>query len=235
MKAAARWNRVQGFGVGERTHADPLPFRGPTMKRSLLPTLLLAGCATAAPLAAPDSDDSPAPDGAGLLVVDLVDGTSLDAARAATGLDLRWVHAQSSDEALAEADVDDRDDIQAHLQGLSLVEAVEAPVEMAAFEWELMVVSVPYLRYPNDPMYDKQWNLGVVGAPAGWRVGGGRGVTVAVIDTGVTAVADLDAATVLEGVSFVPGTSSADDDQGHGTHVAGTISRSRRSAAPAPA
>lgn len=52
---------------------------------------------------------------------------------------------------------------------------------------------------------------------------GGAGVTVAVIDTGI----DLDhpdlAGNVLDGFNFVSPGNPADDDNGHGTHVAGTI------------
>jgi type VII secretion-associated serine protease mycosin len=51
----------------------------------------------------------------------------------------------------------------------------------------------------------------------------GQGITVAVVDTGV----DLDhpdlQANLVSGKSFVSGTSSANDDHGHGTHVAGII------------
>ncbi len=51
----------------------------------------------------------------------------------------------------------------------------------------------------------------------------GQGVTVAVVDTGV----DLDhpdlQANLVTGKTFVSGTSMPDDDQGHGTHMAGII------------
>ncbi len=69
------------------------------------------------------------------------------------------------------------------------------------------------------------YNLSLIGAEEAWQNCGAQGqdVTVAVIDTGV----DLDhtdlQANLVSGKSFVSGTSSADDDHGHGTHVAGII------------
>nr|MBA2321036.1 peptidase S8 [Deltaproteobacteria bacterium] len=78
----------------------------------------------------------------------------------------------------------------------------------------------------DDPLYERQWNLRAMGAPAGWALTPrGRGIVVAVIDTGVAQVEDLAGTEVLEGASFVPGVESARDDQGHGTHVAGTIAQ----------
>ncbi len=52
-----------------------------------------------------------------------------------------------------------------------------------------------------------------------WHRVTGRGVKVAVIDTGIDE--DHPDLTVSGGASFVPGVSSWDDDQGHGTHCAG--------------
>ena len=75
-------------------------------------------------------------------------------------------------------------------------------------------------------MYGRQWNLKAMGAPAAWkRTKQGDGIIVAVVDTGVTKVEDLQGTKVLEGSSFVPGVKKALDDQGHGTHVAGTIAQ----------
>ena len=47
---------------------------------------------------------------------------------------------------------------------------------------------------------------------------------MAVIDTGVTRVADLEETLILDGFSF--GEPTAEDGNGHGTHVAGTIAQS---------
>lgn len=159
----------------------------------------------------------PAPDAPGVLVVDLVDGASeadLAEIERLVGHDLEWTHPLSVDEALAEGWVADLDDAIALLQGHPLVEVVEPELRLEAF------------AFPNDPLYEKQWNLRAMGAPEGWSATArGRGVTVAVVDTGVARVEDLAGTKVLEGASFVPGTSSAVDDQGHGTHVAGTIAQ----------
>jgi len=46
---------------------------------------------------------------------------------------------------------------------------------------------------------------------------------VAVIDTGVTPVPDLKGTKILPGYNFVADNDRAEDDHGHGTHVAGTI------------
>ena len=63
--------------------------------------------------------------------------------------------------------------------------------------------------------------LRIIYAPQAWRYSTGAGVRVAVIDTGIAPRhPDLR---VYGGASFVPGRRSWADDQGHGTHVAGTI------------
>lgn len=79
---------------------------------------------------------------------------------------------------------------------------------------------------PNDPMYSKQWNLHNIGIESGWTETKGRGVTVAVIDTGVSQVPDLEQTNFVAGYDFVNDRDNAADDNGHGTHVAGTIAQS---------
>nr|ADK62564.1 alkaline protease [Bacillus sp. B001] len=65
------------------------------------------------------------------------------------------------------------------------------------------------------------WGIERIGTPAAQASGfTGSGVSVAVLDTGIDPHSDLN---VQGGVSFVPGESGADDGNGHGTHVAGTI------------
>jgi serine protease len=85
--------------------------------------------------------------------------------------------------------------------------------------------SAPSALGPNDPDYAKQWNLKAIGIESAWQKSKGKGVTVAVIDTGVSPVPDLDKSRIVEGYNFVADTTSAIDDHGHGTHVAGTIAQ----------
>ena len=79
---------------------------------------------------------------------------------------------------------------------------------------------------PNDPDYGKQWNLRSINVESAWDETKGAGVTVGVIDTGITIVPDLKDTKFVKGYDFVNDRVEADDDSGHGTHVAGTIAQS---------
>ena len=88
------------------------------------------------------------------------------------------------------------------------------------------VLEVRALWLPNDPDFSKQWHLRAAGAPQAWDATRGEGVTVAVIDTGIAVFDDLDLSRMVPGHNFVDGSADARDDNGHGTHVAGTIAQS---------
>jgi serine protease len=83
----------------------------------------------------------------------------------------------------------------------------------------------PSLKGVNDPLYSKQWNLHNINVEGAWDKTKGKGVTVAVIDTGVTKVRDLVETEFVKGYDFVNDRENASDDNGHGTHVAGTIAQ----------
>jgi len=104
-----------------------------------------------------------------------------------------------------------------------------------------------YLAYafavPNDPYYSFQWHLdnpayGGVNAQTAWDVSQGSGVVVAVIDTGIAyenynqsvrnryyQAPDLAGACFVAGYDFVNNDTHPNDDNSHGTHVAGTIAQ----------
>jgi len=96
------------------------------------------------------------------------------------------------------------------------------------------LAKVHALFVPNDPEMKQQWHMTRINAPRAWDFGIGRGVTVAVVDTGIacedhgpfTKGSDLLATECVPGWNFVAGNEHANDDQGHGTHVAGTIAQS---------
>ncbi|MBB2478949.1 S8 family peptidase [Bacillus sp. APMAM] len=67
----------------------------------------------------------------------------------------------------------------------------------------------------------EDWGMKDIKAPTAWKSNyTGKGVKVAVLDSGISKHADLQ---VAGGVSFTSYTKSYADDNGHGTHVAGII------------
>jgi serine protease len=108
---------------------------------------------------------------------------------------------------------------------------------------------------PNDPQYGSQWHMPMIQMPSAWAVGNGSGVKVAVVDSGAAfedyvdpatlvqfgRASDFAADTFLAGWDFTkdntypPGATPcgparandqhANDQTGHGTHVAGTIAQ----------
>ncbi len=72
---------------------------------------------------------------------------------------------------------------------------------------------------------EKTWDMQAINASKAWENGvTGKGVKIAVIDTGIAPHSDLN---IAGGVSTVDYTSSYKDDNGHGTHVAGIIGAKR--------
>ncbi|MDD2456974.1 MAG: S8 family serine peptidase [Eubacteriales bacterium] len=92
---------------------------------------------------------------------------------------------------------------------------------------------------PNDFYYALQWNFaassaGGINLEEAWTKTTGSGVTVAIVDTGIAyedygsfvQAPDLAATNFISGYDFVNNDDHANDDNSHGTHVAGTIAQS---------
>jgi serine protease len=78
----------------------------------------------------------------------------------------------------------------------------------------------------NDQYYSYQWNMVKINMPAAWDISRGTGAIVAVIDTGVKqGLADLVSTHFTTGYDFVNFDNDPADDQGHGSHVTGTIAQ----------
>ena len=75
----------------------------------------------------------------------------------------------------------------------------------------------------NDTYRSQQWALTALKAETVHQSTKGSGVTVAVVDTGVKSAHTDLSNRVLSGVDYVSPGTSANDESGHGTHVAGII------------
>lgn len=117
-------------------------------------------------------------------------------------------------------------ELVAKLSGDSRVEVVEPHARVRA------------MFVPDDPLLAEQWHLERVGAGRAWDFSTGRGVTVAVIDTGIACedfdpfskATDLADTRCVGGYNLVARNAHANDDHGHGTHVAGTVAQSTNNA-----
>ena len=100
---------------------------------------------------------------------------------------------------------------------------------------------------PNDPYYSYQWHFPMINMADAWDVSTGSGVVVAILDSGVAyenyPIPSHEAGTVASGVTqyvkapdlagtsfvsgydFINGDSHPNDNNSHGTHVAGTIAQ----------
>src|SRR5262249_57470738 len=89
---------------------------------------------------------------------------------------------------------------RAGVKGDPEVEVAEPLVEFQALDFT-----------PNDPEYSKQWNMRMIHMPEAWDISRGKGVVVAVIDTGIAyedrgefvRVPDLKGTRFVDGYDFV--------------------------------
>lgn len=195
-----------------------------------------------APAPAREPDPAPPP-GAVRVVLDLADrldpgsvarlarraGIALDRPR--PGAEVPGIYAAWVPEA--------RVDAVLHALGTEpLVEGAERDVPHHAFLLGLgeAWASIPAAldRAEPDPLEKFQWHMKQVRAREAWELARGTGQVVAVIDTGVAfedhgsyrRMLDLAVTPFVAGWDVFGGTPHANDGNGHGTHVAGTVAQS---------
>ena len=128
-------------------------------------------------------------------------------------------------------------------------ERVEALVERYRNRFDIEYAEPNYIAHtflvPNDPYYSYQWHFsnpsyGGIQLPVAWDIANGSDVVVAVIDTGVAyenyqkdllspiyyKAPDFATTQFVPGYDFVEDDTHPNDDEGHGTHVTGTIAQS---------
>lgn len=106
----------------------------------------------------------------------------------------------------------------------------EAPVDREVLQEDFTAI-------PTNDLYNTyQWDIKqVTNNGASWKMAGGTGkssngkdIIVAIVDTGIDYTHPDIKNNYAYGKSFVPGITSAMDEEGHGTHVAGSIAGNGR-------
>lgn len=193
---------------------------------AVLAVFLLVGCSDPATDGAEASADARGLQTVpGALVVDFKDGTTeaeFDAWEKAWGVDVEFNSFLGEKTGITAA------------TGVSDLEGALAKIRQhPAVEFAEPLFTYRTQFTPNDPHFTKQWNLALVNMPKAWDANRGKGVIVAVLDTGIAyedhedfrQVPDLKGVSFVEGYDFVNDDAHANDDHGHGTHVAGTIAQ----------
>ena len=104
----------------------------------------------------------------------------------------------------------------------------------------LLAVAVPggsFAAAPSDPLQSRQWGLSSIDAPRAWATADGTGAVIAIVDSGVdlthpdlvSKIVDIPGADLVEPQGECTGKGKArncvqdgaQDENGHGTHVAG--------------
>lgn len=119
------------------------------------------------------------------------------------------------------------------LAGKDILEGVEPNYILSAYD-QGKKFKDPNPKDFKDPFYKHQWHMAQIRLSEAFSHNRGKGAVVAVIDTGVAyedhgrfkRVRDLNKTRFVKPYNFINNTKHANDDHGHGTHVAGTIAQS---------
>jgi hypothetical protein len=84
--------------------------------------------------------------------------------------------------------------------------------------------SYQLLREPNDPFYPNQSYLRQIEMPAAWEISQGNDeLTIAIVDTGIDLTHPDLQDNITEGINLLNPSKPPQDDNGHGTSVAGVV------------
>jgi subtilisin family serine protease len=125
--------------------------------------------------------------------------------------------------------------------GRSPIEMVQAlakrpGIEVAELDYTIQVEPSPApaslgeaQAEATDPYASYQWHFPPIQVPESWEETTGEGVVVAIVDSGISkGGVDLDCHTFVHPFNAITGVASpgaAVDDNGHGTHIAGTVAQ----------
>lgn len=104
--------------------------------------------------------------------------------------------------------------------------AAQAIITGAQADAQTLAVSVEgqmSIAASNDSLRKDQWALTLLRAETVWATGRGAGVTVAVVDTGIQAGHPDLSGQVSSGYNAIDDNANVNDENGHGTHVAGIV------------
>ena len=117
-----------------------------------------------------------------------------------------------------------------HLNPNSVKDLMKKEVEIISVQQNAYAYAFAFV--PNDPYYTYQWHMTIIDMENAWDLSTGSGVTIAVIDTGVKqSLEDLAGTNFTAGWDFVNNDNDPTDDEGHGSHVAGTIAQTTNNGA----
>jgi thermitase len=119
--------------------------------------------------------------------------------------------------------------------GLPRLRVVEIPADLDARAYAQLLRGMPDIEFaepdyllfpaefvPNDPMYNAEWHLAMINAPAAWSVTTGNSqITIAVCDTGVDGTHPDLAAQLVSGWNVIDNNADTMPVHPHGTWVAG--------------
>ncbi|MCH7483912.1 MAG: S8 family serine peptidase, partial [Chloroflexi bacterium] len=196
----------------------------PAASRLIVPLALLVALALAGPTTAASPGALDLPDYAAGEVVVRLSGES--------------PHAESARLALQVGARVERVSVRGGFATLSLPPGQEAEAierlraDPAVESAELNPLKQPS-RIPVDEFFPLQWNMKLIGAPEAWSTSFAAGVTIAVLDTGIAyedykefgRSPELSQANFVSPYDATDDTTHANDEDGHGTHITGTLAQ----------